>query len=216
MGIEVKSITTKRSTMNYFVFGEGHKNFILVPGVGIRSIILSADEVAAYYKPFHDDYKIYVFDIREELPEKYSIDDMMEDLYEAITALGIKEAYFNGCSMGGMIVQRMEIKHPDVVIKAVLSSTIYTISEQAKEVITSWRNMTAAGELKKLAEQSCKQVYTKEFYEKFYDYLMEYHVNANIEDARRFVVQLNAILDYDNKELLRMLASIVKNSKKED
>ena len=131
----------------------------------------------------------------------YSIDDMMEDLYEAISALGVKKAFFHGCSMGGMIVQRMEIKHPDAVIKGVLSSTVCTLSNQAKEIITLWKNMTESGDLKKLAEVSCKQVYTKEFYEKFYDYLMDYHMNADKEDARRFVIQLNAILEYDNKEV---------------
>ncbi len=201
MSIEIKSITTKRSTMKYFVFGTGDKDFILVPGVGIRDNTLSADAIVEYYKPFSEDYKVYVFDIRENLPKQYTIDDMMEDLYEAITSLGVRKAYFNGCSMGGMIVQRMEIKHPEVVIKGVLSSTICTISEQARDTLTSWRDLTATGELKKLAECSCQQVYTKSFYEKFYDFLVDYHVNASVEDARRFIVQINAILDYDNKEV---------------
>jgi kanamycin kinase/aminoglycoside 3'-phosphotransferase-3 len=187
--------------MKYFVFGKGEKDFILVPGVGIRNNTLNADAIAEYYKPFHDEYKIYVFDIREELPNYYSIDEMMEDLYEAITSLGVKKAYFNGCSMGGMIVQRMEIKHPEVVIKAVLSSTVCKMSSQAQENVTVWRDLTASGDLKKLAECSCQQVYSKEYYDKYYDLLVDYHVGADKEDARRFIVQLNAILDFDNKEV---------------
>ena len=201
MSIEIKSIMTNRSTMKYFVFGTGKKDFILVPGVGIRDNTLSAEAIVEYYKPFSEDYRVYVFDIREDLPEEYTIDDMTEDLYEAIIGLGVQKAYFNGCSMGGMIVQRMEIKHPELVIKGVLSSTICTISKQAEGTLTFWRDLTAAGDLKKLAEYSCQQVYTKEFYEKFYDFLIDYHVNADKEDARRFIIQLNAILDYDNKEV---------------
>ena len=202
MGMEIKSIKTKRCVMKYFTFGEGNKNLILIPGVGIRSITMSSDMVAAYYAPFHKEYKVYVFDIREDLPHVYTIDEMMEDLYQAITDLGIKKAYFNGCSMGGMILQRMEVKHPDIVLKAVLSSTVCEISNRSKKVIENWRDLTVEGKLKELAEVSCKQVYTSDYYEKYYDALIDYHINASKEETKKFIIQLDAILKFNNRDVI--------------
>lgn len=204
MGIEIKTIETKRATMKYFSFGKGDKNLVLVPGVGIRTITLAPELVAGYYAPFSEDYTVYVFDIREELPDVYSIDGMAEDLYAALKELNIDKAFFNGCSMGGMILQRLEVLHPDIVAKAVLSSTTYHISERSQKVIENWLDLTAKGELKQLGEVSSKEVYTEEYYNKFYDALIDYHVGASDLDCKRFATQLSAILNFKDNDLAQI------------
>ena len=200
MSIPVKTIKTNRATMKYFSFGEGEKNLVLVPGVGIRDTSLAADLVADYYSPFTADYTVYVFDTREDMPSEYTIEEMTEDLYEAMRELGIKKAYFNGCSMGGMILSTMLVKHPEVINKAVLSSTTHHIHGLSEKVIGNWYDLTKARDLKQLAEVSSQEVYTEEYYNTYYDALMEYHLNATEKDCQKFEAQLQAILNFYNKE----------------
>ncbi len=186
--------------MKYFSFGKGSKNLVLLPGVGLRSITLAPELVVDYYSPFAEDYTIYVLDTREAMPADYTIEEMAEDAYELLQKIGVKKACFNGCSMGGMILTTLITKHPEIIEKAVLSSTTHHVEGKAKDVIGSWCELTKAGDLKQLAEQSCQEVYTKEYYDKYYDALMDYHLGANEEECDKFIAQLEAILKFYNKD----------------
>jgi pimeloyl-ACP methyl ester carboxylesterase len=55
----------------------------------------------------------------------YSLVDMADDAFAVLDAVGAEKAHIMGCSMGGMIVQRMAIDHPDrlLSITSVMSRT---------------------------------------------------------------------------------------------
>ncbi|HEY0437158.1 MAG TPA: alpha/beta hydrolase [Phenylobacterium sp.] len=57
--------------------------------------------------------------------EKYSLRDMANDGMAVLDAAGVKRAHIAGVSMGGMIVQRMAIDHPDRVLSmtSIMSTT---------------------------------------------------------------------------------------------
>jgi len=57
--------------------------------------------------------------------EKYSLKDMADDGVAVLDAAGVRKAHIAGVSMGGMIVQRMAIDHPDRVLSmtSIMSTT---------------------------------------------------------------------------------------------
>jgi pimeloyl-ACP methyl ester carboxylesterase len=57
--------------------------------------------------------------------EAYTLGDMAKDAVAVLDAAGVKKAHIAGVSMGGMIVQRMAIDHPDRVLSmtSIMSTT---------------------------------------------------------------------------------------------
>lgn len=55
----------------------------------------------------------------------YTLKDMADDAVAVLDAAGVKKAHIAGVSMGGMIVQRMAIDHPDRVLSmtSIMSTT---------------------------------------------------------------------------------------------
>ena len=113
----------------YETFGESNDpTLVLVNGLGSQSI------------NFHDEwcelfvaerYRVIRFDNRDVgLSSKldgvdYTLRDMADDLMAVLDAEGVQRAHVMGLSMGGMIVQRFAIDHPDRVISltSVMSRT---------------------------------------------------------------------------------------------
>ena len=58
-------------------------------------------------------------------PPAYALSDMADDGMALLTELGIDKAHIAGASMGGMIVQRMAIRHPERVLSmtSIMSTT---------------------------------------------------------------------------------------------
>lgn len=55
--------------MNYITFGKGEKPLILIQGLSTRSIKGAAFSVAYMYRMFARDYKVYLFDRRENISD---------------------------------------------------------------------------------------------------------------------------------------------------
>jgi pimeloyl-ACP methyl ester carboxylesterase len=56
---------------------------------------------------------------------KYDLRDMADDVVAVLDALGVKQAHVMGLSLGGMIVQRLAIEHPERLLSmtSVMSNT---------------------------------------------------------------------------------------------
>jgi pimeloyl-ACP methyl ester carboxylesterase len=55
----------------------------------------------------------------------YTGDDLFEDAVRVLDALGIERAHLVGMSMGGALVQRIVVEHPDRVLSVALLSTSF-------------------------------------------------------------------------------------------
>ena len=58
MSASVKTVSVENMEMDYIVFGEGDKSFIILPGLSIHSVMGSAELIAEAYKDFTDEYTV--------------------------------------------------------------------------------------------------------------------------------------------------------------
>lgn len=105
--------------IEYECFGDpAHPALLIVNGYGVQMIWTPAafcELLAAR------GYRVIRFDNRDvglsSWPEEaYTLADMARDAVAVLDAEGIAKAHIAGISMGGMIVQRMALDHPDRVL----------------------------------------------------------------------------------------------------
>ena len=98
--MQIETVKTDTFTMDYFKFGQGERTLVIIPGLSVQSVMISANAVASAYQPLTNDFTIYVFDRRKELPASYSVREMARDAAEALRALGLHQASVFGASQG--------------------------------------------------------------------------------------------------------------------
>ena len=115
--------------IHYEPFGDfGRPTLLLVNGLGSQCINYAADWCEMFCD---EDYSVVRFDNRDvglssKLPDvDYTLADMASDAIAVLDAIGVEKAHVMGCSMGGMIVQRLAIDHPDrlLSVTSVMSRT---------------------------------------------------------------------------------------------
>lgn len=119
----IQTIQTKDFSLNYISFGNGEKNLVIIPGLSVKSVLLSENAIASAYSVFKNDYTVHLFDPRLELPRGYKIKNLADDIAAALRVLGIQETYVFGVSMGGMAALQLTLDHPELVKKLVVGST---------------------------------------------------------------------------------------------
>ena len=140
--IQIDTVRTDAAEMEYFRFGQGGETLVILPGLSVRSVMHWADAVAEAYRSLTDDFTIYVFDRRKELPPGYSVLEMAEDTAAAFRALGLRETCLFGASQGGMIALAMAIRQPSAVFGRFSNSMV--ISRTAGSAIPRYRPNAAS------------------------------------------------------------------------
>lgn len=194
---EIKTVKTERFEMDYFVFGEGKKNFVMIPGVSMEPVSKSAAAVADAYDMFGKDFTVYVFDRAKVIGDKYSIEEMAEDTAEAMRLAGIKDAYILGASQGGMILLCIARDYPELVNRGILASTAARPSEQGVAVLTLWRDIARAGDVKGLNREMFCKLYTPEYMAEYKDAFAMLEEQGNAENVRKLGVLCDACLGFD-------------------
>jgi pimeloyl-ACP methyl ester carboxylesterase len=103
----------------YETFGDADRpTLVLVNGLGSQSINY-ADPWCEMFAA--EGYRVVRFDNRDtglssKLDDQYSLADMGGDVLAVLDAVGAERAHLLGLSMGGMIVQRVAIDHPERVL----------------------------------------------------------------------------------------------------
>jgi pimeloyl-ACP methyl ester carboxylesterase len=101
---------------------------LLVNGLGSQCVNYSTD----WCRQFRDEgFRVIRFDNRDVgLSSKisdgdYSLSDMADDAVAVLDQLNVSRSHVMGCSLGGMIVQRLAIDHPDrlLSVTSVMSRT---------------------------------------------------------------------------------------------
>ena len=190
--------------MHYVSFGHGSKNLIVMPGLsdGLLTVKGKALLLASSYMKYFNDYTVYMFSRKNDMPEGYSIRDMAADQAKALRELGITKTSVMGVSQGGMIAQFLAIDYPELVEKLIITVSAPRVNEMIHENVSSWIEMAKKGDHKSLmidvAEKGYSEKYLK-IYRKAYP-IMGYIGKPRNYD--RFFVNANAILGFDAFEEL--------------
>jgi pimeloyl-ACP methyl ester carboxylesterase len=113
----------------YESFGDANDpTLLLINGLGSQCINYAVEWCEMFCQA---GFRVVRFDNRDvglssKLDDtKYSLADMADDSIAVLDDLGVKKAHVMGCSMGGMIVQRLAIDHADrlLSITSVMSRT---------------------------------------------------------------------------------------------
>ena len=97
--------------MNVISFGKGPRPLVLISGLNLRDV-RGADAALglwALYRGFGKTNTVWCFDRREDLPAKFSLERIADDIAVGMDCLGLRGADVLGVSQGGMIAQYLAI-----------------------------------------------------------------------------------------------------------
>lgn len=202
----VQTIQTKTLSMCYLRFGnpEGQP-FVILPGVAVRSVMLSEDAIRAQYGALAETYDLYVLDRRTDMPELYPVMAMAEDTCQALDALHLQGAVVYGVSQGGMIALAMAVQRPDLVGKLVLCSTAAHTTPALLHIMQEWDSLAAVETVPALMRSFAENVYTPAYCEMYRDAFQAFGSTVTAEDLHRFRIMLRGLAGFDVRERLQQI-----------
>ncbi len=202
---EVKTVKLDDVEMDYAVFGNGSKSFVIIPGLSIHSVMPLAESIAEAYASFASEYTVYVFDRLKNIEEGYSVLDMANDTASVMKELNIENADIFGASQGGMIAQYIAINYPELVHKMVLGSTTSRATSAFKEVVEEWISLAENKEEEKLLESFVDHVYSASTLEAYRDVLISSNLGITDDEYERFIILAKACENFDSYDELNKI-----------
>lgn len=191
--------------MDYACFGKGTKPLIMIPGLSLKRVKGSALPLAFMYRCFVKDYRVYVFDRKEEIPEGYTIKDIADDIAYAMEALHIGKADIFGVSQGGMVAQYLALEHPQLVNKLVLAVTLSRENETVRSVISNWISLTEKEDFGALVSDIMNNMYSEEYLKKYSVFLPLLAKAGKPKDPARFIKLAKACVTCDTYDRLEQI-----------
>ncbi|MEE0434779.1 MAG: alpha/beta hydrolase [Peptococcaceae bacterium] len=185
------------SYINVIHFGQGSEAVVIISGVSLTGLEGQGEAVAESYRLFAEKYSVYLFERKKVLKEGYTVEDMAEDIVQAMDVLHISASYIYGVSQGGMIAQVLAIKYPEKVKKLALCSTMSRPTATMKKVTENWLALAASQDVVALNRNFFQVVYSAAFLESVQALLPTLEKAGNAEDCVRFGILVNALLHFD-------------------
>ena len=184
-------IKTAEFEMRYMRFGNGKKILVIIPGISFRPVSSVPQALADSFKDFAEDYTVYCFDRKENMPVPYSVKDMAEDTVKAIRELGLGRFDLYGASQGGMISLYIAANYPEMVRKLIVASSGAYMCEGAVEFFDRINGFLKEGNVRSLVKYCISMIYTKEFADKWMDQLITYYSDMNDYELLQFAAQVS-------------------------
>ena len=183
--------------MNYLKFGNGRKTFVILPGLSVQSVLLMGDAVAHDYKIFQDEYTVYLFDRREDVPPVYTVADMARDTAAKMKELGLKDVCLFGASQGGMMAMLIAAWYPELVHKLVLGSSAARVTELGNRVIQGWITLAEKKDGPGLYLDFLKKVYPSYLFDRYKDAFIFAGNSVTAEELDRFIIIARGTENFD-------------------
>ena len=184
----IKCVKTNGFEMEYLQFGSGQKTLVIIPGLSIKSVLLSAESIESAYSCFAQDYTVYLFDRKKEVGRRYKVKQMARDTIAAIHALGLKDIYLFGTSQGGMICQFIAAFEPSLVKKMILASTTSSLKTDKGSAVTEWTDFAKKGDVSSLVSSFVDLCYSKETAAACRAAAIEAHKDVTPKELKKFIV----------------------------
>lgn len=199
-----KNLTLKIGTteMDYVTFGNGTKPLVMIPGLNVRGVKGAAASLAHMYRLFSEEFKVYVFDRKAEIPEDYTVREIAGDVAEAMQMLEITNADVFGVSQGGMIAQYLAIDHPELVHKLVLGVTLSRNNDTVERVIADWISMAERDDFDGFVLDMLNKMYSDAYIRKYRMLLPIAAKFSKPKDFSRFIILAKACLTCNTYEEL--------------
>lgn len=195
--MDISTVKTNSFSMNYFRFGHGDRTLVILPGISVQSVMGAADAVASAYQPLEDDFTIYVFDRRKDLPPVYTVRDMARDTAKAFRELGLDQVCLFGASQGGMMAQVIAIEYPELVSRMVLGSTSAHVKDEQFGVLEQWIGLAREGDREGLYLSFGKEIYPPEVFDEYKEALVAAAKTVTDEELRRFIILAEGTRGFD-------------------
>lgn len=188
--------------VHYITFGKGNTPLVMIPGLRLANIKGGSKPVAWFYRMFAKDYKIYMFDRKDNITDPVTIHDLAEDTADAMNALDVKNACVFGASQGGCIAQDLAIHHPELVKKLVLGVTLSRPNPTAEKCIHLWIDLAENRGLGAVAEDYTYRGFSESYLRKNKLFIPLSLKIQKFMDKDRFIVLARAVLTVDTYDRL--------------
>ncbi len=197
MNAEEMKLPAGDTYMNVIRFGHGKKNLVMLSGISLLGLEDMGEAVAEAYRPFWDEYTVYLFDRRKTMPADFTTEEMTDDVLDCLNALGVAEADFFGASHGGMMALLIALKKPQMVHKLFLASTCARACDTCRAVMDKWISLAENGDIRSLNTDFVRRVFTNETAEAFLTSMGDALDRGTKADCDRFIVLCRAVTDFD-------------------
>ena len=191
--------------MDYFTFGNGERAFVILPGVDMKSILDAAMAVQSAYRMFGEEYTVYVFDRRRNMPSPYPVRQMAADTAAVMRQIGISGADIFGASQGGMMAMCIAIDAPQLVRRMVLGSTAASSDSSIQEETDRWIALAKSGDRSALTAELVDSLYSERTIGKYRDFLIHMNDYVGEEGIGRFIIMTEAISGFDIADELKKI-----------
>lgn len=184
---------------DYIRFGSGSRVLVMLPGLGdgLQTVKGMALPMAWTYRMFAEDFTVYLFSRKRELPEGYTTRNMARDLAEAMNGLGIRQADILGVSMGGMIAQWLAIDYPEKVNKLILAVTASQPNPILEGAVRTWMDLARQGDHGAFMDSNVRMIYSDAYYRQNRFLIPLMGKLTKPRSYGRFLIQAEACLQHD-------------------
>lgn len=183
--------------IKYVSFGKGGRPLVIIPGLSLRSIKGMAVPLAYMYRIFARNFRIFVFDRRDEVHADFSVSDIADDTAEAMRTLGIKSADVIGISQGGMAAQYLAVRYPELVRSLTLGVTLSRMNGTVMSAVSGWAEMAERGDIGAVVNDMIPKMYSDSYIKKYKRLLPVISKFTKLEDPKKFVILAKACLTCD-------------------
>ncbi len=199
----VDRVDTGIVEMDYFRFGNGEKTIVILPGLSVQSVIGSAEQIAKAYDCFSNDFTVYVFDRRRNMPDVYRPDDIARDTVEAFRLLNLKDLYLFGASQGGMISLEIAALFPELVKKTAVGSVACDIRDYWNSMFSDLLNYATDRDAQSLLLTFAQKIYPPVVFAQSRDLILEAGKAVTDNDLDRFAVLVRGMKGYDATQIIK-------------
>lgn len=199
------TIQLDHSKMDYAVFGKGEKSLVIIPGLTLRDIKGAGWSLAYMYRMFAKDYRVYIFDKKQEITEGYTIKKLADDLAKAMKLLGIQHAHIFGVSQGGMVAQYLALDYPELVDKVVLGVTLARNNPTVEVVVKNWISLSEKNDFEGIVADMMTIMYSESYVKKYRWLFPVLTKLSKPKDMKRFVNLAKACLTCDTYDRLEKM-----------